>query len=165
MQIRSECRSGEVKRSWNIRIGHNLEASHSSGVCMHKIGSIIQLWPKMGLQHISRQFWVIYVQGLPNGKEHQQVKLVQFWIFRTNAIFLGRGNQNGHYFPTNNPRDMSYYSNYCTLNTLFIQCMKYAKLYQELCHQRWKHHELSSLPRNILNYKMTIPGYLNGYYQ
>jgi len=50
--------------------------------------------------------------------------------------FWGRGNQNGHYFPTNNPRDMNYDSNYCVLKTLFIHCMKYAKLGQELCHQR-----------------------------
>jgi len=90
VQIRSECRSGEVKRSWNIRIGHNLEGTHLSLVCMHKIGSMIQLWPKMGLQHIFRQFWVTYVQGLPNMKEHQQVNLAQFWIFGTNAI-LGLG--------------------------------------------------------------------------
>jgi len=32
----------------------------------------------MGLQHIFRQFWVTYVQGLPSGKEHQQVTLAQF---------------------------------------------------------------------------------------
>jgi len=165
MQIRSECRSGDVKRSWNIRIGHNLEATHLLRVCMHKIGSVVQLWPKMRLQRIFRQSWVTYVQGLPHGKEHQQVKLAQFWIFRTNAIFWGRGYLNGHYFPTNNPSDMSYDSNYCILKILLIQSMKYAKLGQELCHQRWKHHELSSLPRNILNYKMTIPGCLNGYYQ
>ena len=57
---------------------------------MHKIGSVIQLWPKLGLQHIFRQFWVTYVQGLPNGKEHQQVKLAQFLIFGTNAV-LGVG--------------------------------------------------------------------------
>jgi len=50
--------------------------------------------------------------------------------------FGGRGNQNGHYFPTNNPRDMNYDSNYCVLKTLFIHCMKYAKLGQELRHQR-----------------------------
>jgi len=45
MQISSECRSGEVKMSRNIWIGHNLEATHLSRVCMHKIGSMIQLWP------------------------------------------------------------------------------------------------------------------------
>jgi len=84
MQIRSEFRSGQVKRSWNIRLGQNLEASHLPLVlcARNRLNDYGLKW----VCNIFRVIWATCVQRLPIVKEHRQDKFAQIWRVGTNAV-------------------------------------------------------------------------------
>jgi len=126
----------ELAKIWKLLICH--EPVCTKSVQWSNYG------PKWVYNIYSDSFGSPMFKDYPMGKNINKLSWRNFEYLRQ-MPFWARGNQNGHYFPTNNPTDMNYDSNYCVLKTLFIHCMEYAKLGQELRHQRWKHHEISSL--------------------